>query len=81
MILLDIKTLKTYCVGCKKSTASKNSSVRKTKQNRLMFVLNCAISGKKKIKIHQNYEASGLLSKLGLRAPLSNIPLIGDILF
>ena len=29
----------------------------------------------------KNQEASGLLSKLVIRAPLSNIPLIGDILF
>ena len=31
--------MKTYCVSCKKNTASKNSSVRKTKQNWLMVLL------------------------------------------
>ena len=40
--------METYCVSCKKYTANKNSSVRKTKQNRLMLSSNCADCGKKK---------------------------------
>ena len=32
------KTMETYCVSCKKYTANENSSVRKTKQNRLMLL-------------------------------------------
>ena len=42
-----IKTRETYCGSCKKNTASKNSSVRRTKENTLMLVSNCAICGKK----------------------------------
>ena len=30
--------METYCVTYKKNTANKNSSVRRTKQNRLMLV-------------------------------------------
>ena len=30
--------METYCVSCKKNTANKISSVRKTKQNRLMLL-------------------------------------------
>ena len=30
--------MKTYCVSCKKNTLIGNSSVRRTKQNRLMLV-------------------------------------------
>ena len=41
--------METYCVNCKKNTASKNSNVRKTKQNRFMILSNCVIGGKKKI--------------------------------
>ena len=37
----------TYCVSCKKYTTNENSSVRKTKQNRLMLLSNCAFCGKK----------------------------------
>ena len=41
----DIKTMETYCVSCKKYTANKGSSIRKTNQNKLMFLWNCAIFG------------------------------------
>ena len=34
--------MKTYCVSCKKNTPNKNSSVRRTKQNRL-FLSNYAV--------------------------------------
>ena len=44
--------MKIYCVSYKKNTVNKNASVRRTRENRLMVVLNCAICGKKKIKIH-----------------------------
>ena len=43
--------METYCVSCKKNTVNKNSSVRRTKQNRLMVVSNCAVCGKK-IEFH-----------------------------
>ena len=42
-----IKTMEIYCVRCKKYTDNKNSSFRKTKQNRLMRLLNCATCSKK----------------------------------
>ena len=35
-------------ISSKKNTANENSSVRKTKQNRLMLLSNCVICGKKK---------------------------------
>ena len=40
--------METYCISCKKCTANENSSVIKTKQNRLMLLSNCALCGKKK---------------------------------
>ena len=40
--------METYCVSFKKNTTKKSSSVRKTKQNRKMLLLNYAFSGKKK---------------------------------
>ena len=46
--------METYCVNCKKNTANKNSSVRKTKQNRLMLLSNCAICGRKKSTVIKN---------------------------
>ena len=44
-----IKTMGTYCVSCKKSTSKESSSVRKTKENRLMLLKSCAFWGKKKL--------------------------------
>ena len=35
--------METYCVSYKKYTANKKSSVRKTKQNRLMLLSNCTV--------------------------------------
>ena len=40
--------METYCASCKENTENENSNVRKTKQNRLMLLSNCAIFGKKK---------------------------------
>ena len=70
-----------HCVSCNKNTMNKNCSVRGTKQNRLMLASNCAICGKKKSRFIKNQEASRLFSKLGIRTPVSNTPLIRYILF
>ena len=43
-----MKTMENYCVSFKKNTANENSIVRKTKQNKLMILSNCAVCGKKK---------------------------------
>ena len=45
-----------YCGSCKKYTANKNSSVTKTKQNRLIFLSNCAVCGKRKSTFIENKE-------------------------
>ena len=39
--------METYCVSYKNNNENENSSVRKTKQNRLMFLSNCAVCVKK----------------------------------
>ena len=46
-----------------------------------MILSKCAICGSKKSKYIKNQEAKGLLSSLGIRTPLSKIPLLGDVLF
>ena len=50
--------METYCVSCKKYTAYENSSVRETKQNRLMLLSNCVICGKKISIFIKNQELS-----------------------
>ena len=46
-----------------------------------MILPRCAISGGKKSRFIENQEAKGLLSKLGIRTPLSKVPIMGHILF
>ena len=41
----------------------------------------CAICNSKKVKFIKKQDAKGLLSNLGIKTPLSKIPLLGDILF
>ena len=50
--------METYCVSGKKNTENKISSVRKTKQNRLMLLSNCAVCGKTKSTLIKNQEVS-----------------------
>ena len=46
-----------------------------------MVLSKCAICGSKKSRFIKNQEAKGLLSNLGIRAPLIKVPILGDILF
>ena len=73
--------MKLYCLKCRKDTENINSKVSKTSNNRIMVLSKCAICGSKKSRFIKNQEAKGLLSKLGIKTPLSKIPILGDILF
>ena len=44
--------METYCVNCKKYNANKKSSVRKTKQNKLIILSNCTFLSKGKINFY-----------------------------
>ena len=44
-----------------------------------MILSKCAICGSKKSKFIKKQEANGLLNNLGIRKPLSKIPILGDI--
>ena len=48
--------MKPYCVMCKKYTVNKNSSVKLTKQNRLLLLSNYAVCDKKKSTFIKNKE-------------------------
>ena len=41
----------------------------------------CATCGSKKSRFMKKQEVNGLLSNLGIKTPLSKIPLLGKILF
>ena len=70
-----------YCLKCKKHTKNINPQVSSTSNGKLMILSKCAICGSKKSKFIKKQDAKGLLSKLGIKTPLSKIPLLGDILF
>ena len=48
--------METYCASWKKNATNENSSVRETKENRLMLLSNCAVCGKKKSIFTKNKE-------------------------
>ena len=73
--------MKSYCLKCRKNTENINPRVSKTSNGRTMALSKCAICSSKKSRLIKNQEAKGLLSNLGIRTPLSKVPLLGDILF
>ena len=64
----------------KKNTESIDPKVSTTSNCRTM-ISKCAICRNKKSRFIKKQEAKGLLSNLGIRTPLSKIPLLGDVLF
>ena len=64
-----------------KSTESIYPKVSATSNGRTMILTKCAICGSKKSKFIKKQEAKGLLNNLGMRTPLSKIPLLGYVLF
>ena len=73
--------MKSYCLKSRNDTENINSKVSKTSNNRTMILSNCAKCGSKKSRLIKNQEVKALLSNLGIRAPLSKVPILGDILF
>ena len=60
---------------------NKDAKMIKTKNGRLMLSSKCVICDNKKSRFMKEQEAEGLLSNLGIKTPLSKIPLLGDLLF
>ena len=50
--------MENYCVSCKNYTVNENSSVKKTKQNRLKLLQNCAVCVKEKSTFIKNNKLS-----------------------
>ena len=73
--------MKSYCLKCRKNTENINSRVSKTGNGRTMMLSKCVICGCKTSRCTKNEEGKGLLSNLGLRTPLSKVPILGHILF
>ena len=72
--------MQTYCLKCIKDTENVNSKVFKTKNGKPLLS-KCAVCGNNKSRFMEEQEAKELLNSLGLKTPLSNIPLLGKVLF
>ena len=66
----------TYCLACRKYTKSINPKIVRNRQNRSMIQSSCAVCGNKKSRFIKEYQAMVLLSNLGIRTPLSQVPLL-----
>ena len=64
----------TYCIVDKKKTSNLNPSVVQTKNGKYMLKTKCAVCGNTKTRFIKKQEASGLLSMLGIKTPLSRFP-------
>ena len=73
--------MKSCCLKCRKNTENINPKISRTSNNRTMVLSNCKICRSKKSRFFKNQEAKGLLSNLGIKTPLSKVPILGDILF
>ena len=73
--------MESYCLKCKKYTKNINPQVSSTSNGKMMILSKCAICGSRKSKFIKKQEAKGILSSLGIKTPLSKIPLLGDVLF
>ena len=63
----------TFCWKCKKNTENVDPKVLTTKNGKTIL--------SSKMCSMKEQEAEGLLSSLGIKTPLSNIPLLGNIFF
>ena len=72
--------MKIYCVKCRKDTEKIDSKMVRTKNNRLIMLSKCHVCRIKKSRFVKEQEANGLLSNLGIKTPLSKIPLL-NVLF
>ena len=72
--------MKTYCVKCRKGTENIDPKKVRTKNNRLLMQSECSNCRNRKSRFVKKQKAEGILSELGIKTPLSKVPLL-NILF
>ena len=70
----------TYCLACRKYTKNNKPKVVRNRQNRLMMQSNCAICNSKKSRFIKEQQVMGILNNLGIKTPLSKVPLLNILL-
>ena len=66
----------TYCSVCRKYTKNNNPKIVRNRENRLMIQSNCTTCESKKSRFIKEQQAMGILSNLGIKTPLSKVPLL-----
>ena len=66
-------------LSCKKDTKNIDPKVVRTKNNRLMMLSKCSVCNNKKFRFIKEQQTKGFLSNLGIRTPLSQIPLLNAL--
>ena len=79
---MERKKKQIYCLVCRDYTKSINPKIVRNRQNRYIIGIlsNCATCGSKKSGFIKEQKALGILSNLGIKTPLSQVPLL-NILF
>ena len=67
--------MESYCLKCKKNTKNIDLKISSSSNGRAIMVSKCAICGSKKSRFIKNQQAKGLLSNLGIKTPLSKVPI------
>ena len=65
--------MSSYCLKCRKNTESKTPMVVKRKNGKIMLLSKYAVRDSKNSKFIKEQEASRLLSRLGIKTPLSKV--------
>ena len=70
-----------YCLMFHENTGIKNPKFGGKNPGRIMLLSKSAVCDSKKSIFIKQQEASELLSSLGIKTPLSKVPLVGPLLF
>ena len=76
--------MESYCLKCKKkkkNTENIDPKISSASNGKAMVLSKCTICGSKKSRFIKRQETKGILSKLGIKTPLSKAPMLADILF
>ena len=69
----------TYCLACRKYTENINPKIVRNGPNRLMIQSNCTVCNSKKSRFIKERKSMGILSNLGIKTPLSKVPLLNAL--
>ena len=77
---MERKNKQTYCLVCRDYTKNINPKIVRNRQNRYIIQSNCVTCESKKSRFIKEQKALVILSNLGIKTPLSQVPLL-NILF